>query len=193
MNKMNKMNKCDQGAGMSNVSINEDTREIFVFGEINSNVALQVVYALRAFDAQCRKNIFLVMNSKGGSEGAGWAIFDALRLTKSKVIGQFFGECMSIAALILQGCDTRLLAGNCRVMIHNGTISFESMAQEKVKNVNKEIEIMTQAYYNELSQRSHLTLDKIKKLCDNETYMSADSAVEFGFADGVLGLSKGKA
>jgi len=186
------MKGCEEEPTVESVSIsyNEDTREIYLFGSIDGSVASQVISVLRQFENKGRGNIGLVMCSSGGSEASGWAIYDALCLSRCRIIGQCYGECMSIAVLVLQGCDSRLVAPNCRLMIHNGTINLGSTSQDKISNVNKEIETMTRMYYEKLAEKSELTVDRVKKLCDNETFMSAEEALKYGLIDGIIGQTK---
>jgi ATP-dependent protease ClpP protease subunit len=171
------------------VTMDEDSREIYLFGAINSETASQVIMALRQLDRASKKNITLVMSSGGGEESAGWTIYDALILARSKIIAQCYGECMSIAMLILQGCDTRLLSPNCRTMLHNGSVSYNGPL-EKVRGALKEENFLTEQYYEKLADRSDLSSKEVQKLCDDETYMDAETTIKHGFADGVLGQTK---
>jgi len=178
--------KTEAESSSSYVTVIERLREIAIFGSVSDETVCNVITALRQFDTKGKKNIGLIVSSSGGDEGSGWAIYDALRLARSKIIGQCFGECMSIAALILQGCDTRLLSPNCRFMIHDGTFAT-SAALTQVKNAVEEEVFLTQKYYEAFAERTTISLAKVIELGRKETFMSADKAVEFGFADGVLG------
>lgn len=188
---MIKKAQCESAELEDTVSIclDEENREVTLFGPVNAGMASEVVSAIRKLDFASDDAISLVMCSPGGEEGAGWAIYDTLILSRSKVIGQCFGECMSIAVLILQGCDARLLSPNCRMMVHNGSIGVAGPA-EKVAGAVKEQGNLTKMYYEKLIEKSELSLDQIKKLCDNETYMDAEVAVGYGLADGILGQVK---
>jgi ATP-dependent Clp protease protease subunit len=171
------------------VVLDEDSREIVLFGDIDAEIAAQVVTGLRQLDRASKANITMIINSGGGEVTAGYAIYDAMCLTRSKIVGQCYGGCMSIATLILQACDTRLLAPNCRVMIHNGSAGY-SGPLEKINAAIKEENLLTQLYYEKLAERSELTVDQVKDLCDHESYMDANVAVGYGFADGILGQTK---
>lgn len=173
------------------ITANADTREIYVIGPINNETVSGVLPALRSMD-QKRGPISLVIHSNGGDEDAGWAIYDALRLAKNRVVAEAYGACQSIAALILQGANTRLLSPDCRFMIHNGSASFEATTNQ-IPAIVKELQFLTNRYHEVLAQRSSLPLSKIKKLCRVESFMSASQAVEAGFADGIICLDpKGK-
>jgi ATP-dependent Clp protease protease subunit len=171
------------------VAMDENAREIFLFGDIDSSTASQVILALRKLDRAKKANITLIISSGGGEEAAGWTIYDAICLTRSKVIGQAYGQCMSIAALVLQACDTRLLSPNCRFMIHDGTASYTGPL-DKINVALKEENFLTNMYYEKLAEKSELTVDKVKNLGNNETYMDANVACGYGLADGILGQTK---
>lgn len=178
--------------GGASVLFGEESREIYVFGPIDDSVANRVIFGLREFESQGKGVITLVLSSGGGEEAAGWAIYDALALSPCRILAECYGECMSIAVLVLQACDTRLAAPNCRLMVHNGTVTVGATNQDKIRNINKEIETMTNNYYEKLADRSELSIDKVKRLCDNETFMSAEEALQHGLIDGILGRTKRK-
>lgn len=184
--------KCDEeDLSLQLVTLNEDEREIYLFGEINPVSACQIIMSLRQLDAESNKPILLIMNSVGGILHDAAAIYDAICLTKSRVLCQVFGACMSAASFILQACDTRLLAPTCRFMIHNpySEIPGDNDVRE-LKDQLKEASFVTDLYYQKLAEKSVLSLDKIRKLCENTTYMTPEEAVANGFADDILGQIK---
>jgi ATP-dependent protease ClpP protease subunit len=76
-------------------------------------------------------------------------------------------------------------------MIHNGVASYDGPL-EKIKIAMAEELFLTQRYYEVLAERSNLTLEKVIEFCNCDTYMSAQIAVKYGFADGIIGESKKK-
>jgi ATP-dependent Clp protease protease subunit len=179
--------KKDSNSVESNsVIINEKRREVFLFGEVNGEKAGAIVAALREFD-RSRGPITMIISSTGGYEGAGWTIYDALRLCKNKTVALCYGECQSIATLILQGCDQRLLAPNCRFMIHNGSIAMD-MTTDQLLSLADEVKALSLLYYGVLAGRSGgaVTSEQVKALCEMETFFSAKETVEYGFADGIM-------
>jgi ATP-dependent Clp protease, protease subunit len=177
--------KCEENSD-SFVILDESAREIFLFGQLDINAASKIISNVIQLDRASKSNISLVISSFRGDEGAGWTIYDALCLTRCKVVGKCYGECMSISVLLLQGCDLRLLAPNCRLMLHNGSVELENETLDDLNRLVKEEFFLTHRYYEELAKKSNLTVDQVKKLCDNSTYMSADTAVGYGFADSIL-------
>jgi ATP-dependent Clp protease protease subunit len=170
------------------VTINEEKRQVFLVGAVGDEMAKMVLVALSYFD-ESEGEVDLVLVSGGGSESAGWAIYDAIRLAKNPVRITAFGLCQSMAALILQAADKRVLAPECRFMIHNGSVGMEATVGQ-VRALSKEIEFLTQKYYKTLSVRSGVSISQIKEMCDKETFLSAEQTVKLGFADKVLKYNK---
>lgn len=181
---------CEEEVESSLVTVDPNAREILLFGTVTTELSTQVIFNIRQLDRDAKTNISLVVNSDGGEEYGGWAIYDTLCLARSKIIAQCYGQCMSIAVLILQACDTRLLAPNCRLMIHNGSLTAGSLSYEKFQVLIKEENVLTKRYYDALAERSGLSVKKVIELCNQETYMDAEEAVKYGFADGILGQTK---
>jgi len=167
---------------------NEESREIYLFGEIGHEMACQFIAFLRGMDAACvNKPITIIINSVGGEMWSGAAIYDAITLTKSKVVGQVYGACMSAAAMVLQACDARYLSPTCRMMIHNPYEDGGEADIRKLKADLKEIEHVTDLYYEKMTSKADLSLAKIRKMCEDTTYLTARQAIQYGFADEILG------
>lgn len=170
-----------QGGG---VSVNFDDREIYLSGSIDNEKSGSFLAAVRTMDKKPGL-ITVVISSTGGIDGAGWAIYDAILLCSNHVLGMAYGECQSIAALILQGCGTRLLSPNCRFMVHNGSVEMATTVTQ-LPAIAKETLDLTRAYYEAIAQRSGLSVRKVKALCDAESFMGAEKACQYGMADGII-------
>lgn len=166
------------------VGIDEEAREVYLSGTVDQDKAGALIAAVRRLD-RTKGLICVVISSSGGGEGAGWAMFDAIDMCRNQTVGLAYGECQSIAALVLQACKIRLLAPNCRVMIHNGSVEL-STGITTINAVTKEIQAVTDSYYEVLAERSGMSFQRIKNLCDAETFMGAQEAVDKGFADGII-------
>lgn len=172
----------------ADVTLEEESREIYLVGTVTTEKAGGILAAIRHLD-KTNGPITLVVCSPGGEDGAGWVIYDALRLCNNQTIVQCYGECQSIAALVLQGGDIRLLSPHCRFMVHNGSLAFDATVTE-LRALVTEVEVLTQSYYKALCDRSGYTEEGIRELCDKETYLSAKETVDYGFADGILSRSR---
>jgi ATP-dependent Clp protease protease subunit len=163
------------------------TRTVYIIGEINDEKTFRLVPVIRLLD-ETKGPIKVFISSNGGDEAAGFAIFDSLKLTKNKVVIVGYGGIYSIAALIFQAGDRRLLAPNAQVMMHNGTMSIgsESLDSNKVEQLGREAAQNNARYHRAIANRSALSLQEVQEWCKNERYFLAEEAVNEGLADGLI-------
>lgn len=166
--------------------IDVDTRTIYLVGEVDNNMLHRFVAAFEVLDSTSGP-IRILLSTPGGSEPDGYAIYDMLKLARNAVVIEGYGAVQSIGSLILQAADLRLLSPECRVMVHNGSVEFgQALNTDTLVAIGKEVERNNKRYIDALSVKSSLSVSKIKELVDEETYMSAAEAVQYGFADGIL-------
>ena len=161
-------------------------KTIYISGSVDERMAHYVIRALDQLECDEGPTI-IKLNSGGGEETAGYAIYDAIRQCTKDVIIEGYGIVASIAAAIFQAGDLRRLSPNAKFKIHNG--HFEGMGpmqQDAVVLLAHEIERDSQRYYEILGRRSKNQIDLIKAMCDKETWFTAKEAVMQGFADEVL-------
>lgn len=162
-------------------------RTIYVFGEICSAMSNAVISSLDEFE-QSDGDIRIVLDSEGGTEQDGYAIYDAIRGCRNKVVVDGYGSVMSIAAIIFQAGDERRLSKHAQFMIHNGTTAElgETPTQDLITTVAERIRRDNQRYYRILSEASGQSRDTIEEWCAMESYFFAAEAVAAGFADSVI-------
>jgi ATP-dependent Clp protease, protease subunit len=168
------------------VTCSKKTREISLFGEINYASACQLISYLRELDSVSHKPIKLFLSSEGGYIYPSNAIYDTIRIIKSRVFGIATGCCFSSMAYLLQACDTRYLTTSCRFMIHDVYNTVFDNEEEEEADPDPELLPSCTMMYHALAEKSYLTIDQVIELCNNETYMSAQEAVDYGFVDAVL-------
>lgn len=175
----------------------ERGRTVPIVGEVTDALFLNVLIQLRQLDREVG-DIHIVLNSEGGLERAGYAIYDAIKACKNKVVVEVYGGAFSIAAVILQAADQRLMAPEAQFMVHNGTIGSseigdgEELKQDSVVSVAEQIKKDNRRYYRILSERSQQPLETVETWCKDETFFDAEEAVLAGFADAVIVLPKSK-
>lgn len=167
------------------VTVDYQTRTLYAVGEICDDMVLEFLPAFRRLDGGA-KPITIVLVSDGGSMDAGFAMYDAIRLARNHTRIEGLGAIQSMASLVLQAGDERVLAPSCTFMIHPPTVSVEDKRIEALIGMVKDCEMAYEKYCQILSARSSTPVKKIKRLCEQETYMSAEEAVEAGFADEVM-------
>jgi ATP-dependent Clp protease protease subunit len=169
-----------------NVSLDENNRRIYMAGEINESMTHAMMIALHKLD-KTEGDITIIMNSEGGSEPSGYALFDCITMCKNMVIIEGYGEISSISAAIFQAPDIRRMAPNARIMIHNGTIPVGEEAQQNlVIDLADQIKKANQRYHSILSSRSRLSYADIEEACERDTYFTAEEALSDGLCDEIL-------
>lgn len=188
----NKNTRCeDCSTPESGVYCNEEYREIYLFGTISGPAVMEVIINLRNMDKAGKENITFVMNSDGGSVSDGFALYDVMCACRSKIIGIVLGNCYSMATLVLQGCDTRIIGENSRFMIHDTSINgLERVSKTELDKITSEIRNLDSKYNKIMAEKSGLDIDTIEELCKKETYLDAEQTVEYGWADCILGKAK---
>jgi len=180
-------NECDdESFGCS--STDEETREIYLIGAVSDEMASAVIPAVRHLD-KTRGLVTFIISSTGGDVDAGLAIYDSIHLMRNRTVCYAYGTCMSMSALILQACDKRYLSPNCRFMVHNGVMTVDGSYNEGM-SLTKEIKLLNDIYLDIMAKRATIPLSKIKRMCNETRFMSAEEAYQVGFIDGILEVPK---
>jgi ATP-dependent Clp protease protease subunit len=163
-------------------------RIIFLGTQIDDNVANVVIAQLLFLDADNPgKDIYLYINSPGGSVYAGLAIYDTMKFLKSDVSTICVGLAASMGSFLLAGGTKgkRLSLPNARIMMHQPSGGSQGTAAD-IEIQAKEIlwirERMNQIY----SENTGQTPEKIKADLDRDLYMSPDVARDYGLIDHVI-------
>ena len=161
-------------------------RTVYISGEVDDQLSHKIIIALEALDAEDAP-IRIVLNSPGGDEQSGYAIYDAITMCKNIVSIEAYGDVCSIAAAIFQAGDIRLMSPHTAFMIHNGTApTEEGMKQNLVMDLGDQLRKDNQKYYNILAGASGQSQETIETWCHDEKYFTAKEAVDAGLADEVL-------
>ncbi|GAC1667248.1 MAG: hypothetical protein NVS9B9_27680 [Ktedonobacteraceae bacterium] len=173
-------------------TVDVEARTIYLVGEVDDAMVYRFLVGFRLLDS-VPGDITVVLSSTGGSEHAGYTIYDAIRLSENRVIIDGFGVVQSIASAILQAGDVRRLSPECRFMIHNGSMTItDTVGINEFLSLAKETQSTASRYYVILAERSSLSAKKIANLCRDETYMTAAQAIANGFADCVISPKRPK-
>lgn len=124
------------------------------------------------------------INSPGGDVWDGIAIYNALRNHPATVTTRVDGMAASIASVIAQAGDHRVMVSGSQMMIHNAwgmTVGDKSDHEDMAKVLDVQDEVIAGIY----ASRAGRTPEEFRALMDAETWMTADSAVEQGLADEV--------
>jgi ATP-dependent Clp protease protease subunit len=162
-------------------------RIIYLFGPVDGEMAFKAITALHEMERLSdTQSITVFLNTEGGSEPDGWAIYDAFRRSNCQIYVVGLGEVQSMGMILLQMGDSRKLAHNVRCLIHLGFgPDLENTHSLVLKSLGKEQEVCDRMYVQCLAERSRQKYEDVLEWCTHETHMSANEAVEKGFADGI--------
>lgn len=130
----------------------------------------------------------VVIDSQGGDAATGIAIYEALRqrsgVTRAEVYRAF-----SAASLVLCGCDKgqRLMASAGIVLIHNPACDACGDHRDMDRAV-KYLEALKAGVLRIYAEASGLSEEELSRMMDDEVVMTAEGAINMGFADGILGV-----
>src|SRR5690625_575316 len=129
------------------------------------------------------EDITLEINSYGGDVFLGIDIMNTLRAHQGKVTVIVTGIAASAASLIAMGADTIRMYSNTQMMIHNAW-TFAVGNSKELRKVADDLESINESVLASYTHR--VDEDTVKKFLDEETYMSATKAKEFGFIDEIV-------
>lgn len=167
-------------------------RIVMLSGPIDDAVANSVIAQLLFLDAQDPdKDIYLYINSPGGSVSAGLAIFDTMNFINADVQTIVIGLAASMGAFLLAAGEKgkRYALPNAEVMIHQPLGGAQGQATEieiAARHILKTRDILNKI----LAERTGQTLKVIARDTDRDNYMSAEEAVKYGLVDAIMTNSK---
>lgn len=125
----------------------------------------------------------LHINSYGGSVKEGIAIYNQLKQKKCKeIVAYVDGFAYSVASIIMQAADRRIMGLGTSLLIHNMWLSVAGNAAE-LRKAADDLDVLMESNRQIYMERVNITEDKLIEMLDNETYLTPEQAVEMGFAD----------
>ena len=163
-------------------------RIIFLSGEIDDLTANLVVAQMIFLEAEDPdKDIFMYINSPGGSVSAGMAIYDTMQYIKCDVSTICIGLAASMGAFLLASGakGKRKALPNSEIMIHQPLGGARGQATD-IEIQAKQILKIKEKLANILADRTGKPLETLKADMERDFYMAADEAKEYGLIDEVI-------
>ena len=163
-------------------------RIVFLAGEVNDQMASTVIAQLLYLESvDPDKDIYMYINSPGGSVTAGMAIYDTMQYIKCDVSTICVGMAASMGAFLLSGGTKgkRCALPNAEVMIHQplggaqGQATDISIAAEHILKIKRKINGILAANCNK-------TVEEINADCERDNWKDAEEAREYGLIDRVV-------
>ncbi len=163
-------------------------RVIFLCGQVEEHMANLIVAQLLFLESENpEKDIFLYINSPGGSVTAGMAIYDTMQFIKPNVSTVCMGQAASMGAFLLSAGEKgkRYCLPNARVMIHQPLGGFQGQASDFEIHA-KEILSIKERLNRLMADHTGQDYEKVAKDTDRDNFLSAENAVEYGLVDAIL-------
>ena len=168
-------------------------RIIFLGSEINDDVANVISAQLLWLEQQSDKDITIQIASPGGNIYSGYTILDSMTYIRPDISTVSMGMTASMATIIASSGTKgkRFILPHTRFLIHQplgGTKGQCSDIQIEAKEIQTLKEELTQI----LAENSGQDYETIEKMCDRDTILTAQEAVDYGFVDSIVTNKKHK-
>ena len=161
---------------------------IFAVGPIEDHMANLIIAQMLFLESENpNKDIYLYINSPGGSITSGLSIYDTMQFIKPDVSTICVGQAASMGAILLAGGaqSKRFSLPNSRMMIHQPISGFQGQASD-IDIHAKEVFKMKSLVNSILSKHTGKTEKQIAKDTDRDNFMDAKSALDYGLIDQIL-------
>lgn len=167
----------------------EKKASLYIFGSISSypwrekdKDAYGIVKELSELDVD---EIDVHINSTGGAVAEGLAIYNVLKNSGMKVTTYCDGFACSAASVVFMAGDERIMNEASLLLIHNAWTYVQGNAMEFRKQAD-DLDKITQASVKSYMRHVSISEEELKKMMDEETWISAEDAKTMGFATKVL-------
>lgn len=163
-------------------------RIIFLGSEVNDEVANLVVAQMLYLESEDpEKDIYLYINSPGGSVYAGMAIYDTMQHIQPAVSTICIGLAASMGAFLLAAGapGKRIALPHARIMIHQPLGGAQGPATD-IEIQAKEIQLIKNTLNQLLAQHTGQPLERIERDTDRDNFMTPEAAKEYGLIDHVI-------
>ncbi len=167
-------------------------RIIMLSGEVNDDTANLIVAQLLFLESEDPdKDIYLYINSPGGSITSGMAIYDTMQYIKCDVSTICIGMAASMGAFLLScgAKNKRYALPNSEIMIHQPLGGFQGQATDFEIHAKRILKIKD-SLNKILSENTGKPLETIKADVERDNFMSADEAKAYGLVDEVITTHK---
>ncbi len=163
-------------------------RIVFLGQQVTDEIANLVVAQLLFLEAEDpEKDIYLYINSPGGSVSAGMGMFDTMNQIRPDVCTICIGLAASMGAFLLSAGEKgkRMSLPNSRIMIHQPLGGAQGQATD-IEIQAKEILYLKQKLNGHLADHTGQPLSKIEDDTERDFFMSAEESKEYGLIDQVI-------
>jgi ATP-dependent Clp protease protease subunit len=163
-------------------------RVIFLTGQVEDHMANLIVAQLLFLESENpEKDIYIYINSPGGSVTAGLSIYDTMRYIKPDIATVCVGQAASMGAFLLSGGTKgkRYCLPNARVMIHQPLGGFQGQATDFEIHA-REILGIKEKLNRLMAEHTGKTYEEVVSDTERDRFLSAHQALDYGLIDTIL-------
>lgn len=172
-----------------------ERRIILLDGDIDEEMAAAVKFWILSFNIISDEKIILLIDSDGGAVQSALTIYDLIKLSKAPVTGLVFGDCKSMAIILLQACKVRLATTHSNFYLHelnwkSGIMILNKDSKTNIRKKLRELKRFRKKILDILKSRSKLSIEEIEKFMSDgenyETHLLSDEIFKMGLIDKVV-------
>lgn len=165
-------------------------REIFLTEEINAQTSNELIKQLMYLERQdSESEVTIYINSPGGEVISGLAVYDYIGMMKAPVRTVCIGTAASMGAILFLAGAKRQMLPHTRLMIHDPSYSHNDIGGRKPHEIQHELDKLNEtreALARIISEKTGRSIDEIYKVTADDTFYSAQEAIDFGLATEIL-------
>lgn len=162
-------------------------RRIYLTGQIDDASASDICAQINHLASHSKDDIYLVIQSPGGSVSAGMSILDTMNTCGCDICTVVNGEAASMGAF-LASCGTkgkRYIGAHAEMMIHQPLGGASGQASD-IERTAAHILKIKKKLHTILARNTGQTYDQICTDCDRDHYLTADESIEYGLVDHIF-------
>ncbi len=165
-------------------------RVVLLFDQVSDDLACSIIAQLLFLEASDpEKEIYLYINSPGGSVSAGLAIYDTIKKIRCPVVTICVGMAASMGAFLLSAGEKgkRKALANSQIMIHQVLLSgtFYGQASD-IAIESQHMQRLKERLNTLMAKNTGHTLEEITEATDRNNWMFAEDALAFGLIDEII-------
>ncbi len=179
--------------GIERIDIEDELlsgREIFLVDSVDAKTSNELIKQLMYLQREdSTKEITLYINSPGGEVISGLAVYDYISMMTAPVKTVCIGTAASMGAILFLAGKKRVMLPHTRLMIHDPSYSHNDIGGRKPHEIQHELDKLNEtreALAKIIAEKTGKSLDEIYEVTADDTYYSAQEAIDFGLATDIM-------
>ena len=179
--------------GIERIDIEDEllsSREIFLVDGVDARTSNELIKQLMYLQREdSTKEITLYINSPGGEVISGLAVYDYISMMTAPVKTVCIGTAASMGAILFLAGKKRMMLPHTRLMIHDPSYSHNDIGGRKPHEIQHELDKLNEtreALARIIAEKTGKTLEEIYEVTADDTYYSAQEAIDFGLATDIM-------